>query len=345
MKKLFSLTLLTIIALSAWSQAKPVKKPVAKPVTKPASATTAAKPKPVAAPPTLKTLSDSASYAIGLNTFLSAKQQNMTKLNSKLVSQGMNDVQTAQKTLFDEMTAYNLLGRYINQLQEEKAKPGVKGAVTKAVAKPAAKPVTGPLKTTLDSVNYAIGMNTALFARQQGINNINTALLSRCIDDMQKGQQPVFSDAVAYQVMNEYITDLQEEKALPQIKEGEAFLAQNKLRPGVITTASGLQYEIVKDSTGIQPTAIDTFVVHYRGTLLNGTEFDASYNRNEPLKMPMNRVISGWTEGLQLMHVGAKYKFWIPYTIAYGPFDNGAIPGGATLVFDIELLDVKKAAK
>ena len=136
---------------------------------------------------------------------------------------------------------------------------------------------------------------------------------------------------------------MQESKSKPTIEAGKNFLSKNKARPEVKTTASGLQYEVITEGTGIKPTALDTFVCHYRGTLINGTEFDASYNRGQPLVYPVAGVIRGWTEGLQLMAVGSKYKFYIPYDLAYGTNDNGQIPGGSTLIFEVELLDVKKA--
>ncbi|MEQ1678950.1 MAG: FKBP-type peptidyl-prolyl cis-trans isomerase, partial [Chitinophagaceae bacterium] len=106
--------------------------------------------------------------------------------------------------------------------------------------------------------------------------------------------------------------------------------------------ASGLQYEVITEGTGIKPTMADTFVCHYRGTLLNGTEFDASYNRGQPLTMALTDVVNGWKEGLQLMPVGSKFKLYIPHTLGYGASDYGPIPGGSVLVFDMELLDVKK---
>jgi len=131
-------------------------------------------------------------------------------------------------------------------------------------------------------------------------------------------------------------------KASKEKKEGNAFLAANKKKPGIVTTASGLQYEVVTLGTGPKPTAEDTVVCHYRGTLINGQEFDNSYSRGEPISFPLNGVIRGWTEGLQLMPKGSKYKFYIPSDLGYG--DRGAgqdIPGGSALIFDVELIDIK----
>ena len=127
-----------------------------------------------------------------------------------------------------------------------------------------------------------------------------------------------------------------------RVAAGNAFLANNKKRAGVKTTASGIQYEVLKDAQGAKPKATDTVVVNYRGTLINGTEFDASARTGKPIEFPLNRVIRGWTEGLQLMPVGSKYKFYIPYNLGYGLNGPGQIPGGATLIFEVELLDIKK---
>src|ERR1700753_3564808 len=125
-------------------------------------------------------------------------------------------------------------------------------------------------------------------------------------------------------------------------EKGEAFLKENASKEGVKTTASGLQYKIVKEGAGKSPKATDTVLVHYRGTLLNGTEFDSSYKRNEPISFPLNRVIPGWTEGVQLMQEGAKYRFFIPSDLAYGPRGAGADIGpNETLIFEVELLKVR----
>ncbi len=124
---------------------------------------------------------------------------------------------------------------------------------------------------------------------------------------------------------------------------GEAYLAENKKKEGVQVTASGLQYEVLKAGSGKQPKATDTVVVHYRGTLIDGTEFDSSYKRGQPIDFPLNRVIPGWTEGVQLMQEGAKYRFVIPSALAYGPrgTPGGPIGPDATLIFEVELLKVQ----
>jgi len=124
---------------------------------------------------------------------------------------------------------------------------------------------------------------------------------------------------------------------------GTAFLEQNKTKSGIITTASGLQYEIITAGTGIKPTAQDSVTCNYMGTLLDGTEFDNSYKRGEPITFNLGGVIRGWTEGLQLMSEGAKYKFYVPYALGYGAHDYGPIPGGSVLIFEVDLLKVIKS--
>lgn len=293
--------------------------------TKPKPVTKTANPRPV-----FKTLNDSASYVIGLSIAMFCKQQGITRLNTGLITKAVNDIYGNKPVLLNEMTCNGI----INKLMTRGTPP----------ANPVAK-TTNPkllLKTPTDSISYAIGSDRAGFFKQQGITTLNTALITWAVNDV-LGNKPIpINDATANNVMNKLIMRMQEDKVRPAIEAGNAFLANNKNRPGVKTTASGLQYEVITEGTGIKPVAADTFVCHYRGTLINGTEFDASYNRGQPLIYPVTAVIRGWTEGLQLMPVGSKYKFYIPYTLAYGSFDNGAIPGGSALVFEVELLDVKK---
>ena len=217
--------------------------------------------------------------------------------------------------------------------------------------KPVAKPIAKPaplLKTTNDSLSYIMGEVAAFSLLQQNpalgeVKPTNATVFLKAFTDITGKKQPLLDDKTANAFLNNYMSKLMEVNAKPRIDSGKVFLASNKLRKEVKVTNSGLQYEVIKEGDGIKPTAIDTFVCHYRGTLLNGSEFDASYNRGTPLIMAVKDVIPGWTEGLQLMPVGSKYKFWIPYNIGYGIMGNGpAIPGGSLLVFEVELLDVKK---
>jgi FKBP-type peptidyl-prolyl cis-trans isomerase len=135
------------------------------------------------------------------------------------------------------------------------------------------------------------------------------------------------------------------EQGAKNLAEGEAFLAANKGKPGVRTTESGLQYQVLRAGSGARPSAADTVKVHYRGTLLDGKEFDSSYARGEPATFPLAGVIPGWTEGVQLMPVGSKYVFWIPAALAYGQNGAGAeIPPNATLKFEVELLEIVSSA-
>lgn len=227
-----------------------------------------------------------------------------------------------------------LLAASVSATAQQKATPAKKPAT-----KPAA-PVN-PLKTLSDSASYAIGLSVANFYKQQGIANINTAAVSRAISDAMGGKTVLLTDNDANAVMMRYMNQAQEAKAAPTIKAGETFLATNKTKAGIKTTASGLQYEVIKEGTGPKPAATDTVVAHYRGTLLDGTEFDNSYNRGTPLTIEVGSVIRGWTEALQLMSEGSKYKLYIPHQLAYGTNDMGQIPAGSLLIFEVELLDVK----
>ena len=217
-------------------------------------------------------------------------------------------------------------------------------AQKKAVVRPVAKPMAQKLvlKDMVDSASYAIGMSEAKFMKQQGITRINSAIVSRAIDDVMNNKEGILNDAQCNSAVMSYINTIQREKSKEVIVAGEKFLAENKKRPEVKTSASGLQYEVIKEGSGIRPTADDSVTCHYAGTLLNGTEFDNSYKRGEPITFNLRGVIPGWTEGLQYMTIGSKYKLYIPYQLGYGIQGSGPIPGGAVLIFDVELLDVKK---
>jgi FKBP-type peptidyl-prolyl cis-trans isomerase FklB len=194
-------------------------------------------------------------------------------------------------------------------------------------------PTQAALRNFTDSASYAIGITVATFYMQQGIKNFNTAMITKAINDATSGKKMLISPNDANHIIMESVNKVQETKAASTIKAGEKFLATNKTKQGVKTTPSGLQYEVITEGTGIKPTVRDTVVTHYRGTLIDGTEFDNSYNRGQPATFPVGGVIKGWTEALQLMPVGSKYKLYIPHNLAYGTNETGPIPGGSTLVF------------
>lgn len=223
--------------------------------------------------------------------------------------------------------------------QTKKPSTPAKPAAAKAAAKPAT-PTDAALKTLADSASYAIGISVANFYTQQGMSSINSKIVARAIEDVLGKKSVLLSDQQANMVMMQLMTQAQESKAQAQIQAGAQFLAENKKRPGVQTTASGLQYEVLQQGTGVKPTETDTVTVNYVGTLINGQEFDNSYKRGKPISFPLNGVIRGWTEGVQLMATGSKYKFYIPYQLGYGTNEAGTIPPGSTLVFEVELLEV-----
>ncbi|MEQ7798771.1 FKBP-type peptidyl-prolyl cis-trans isomerase [Pedobacter sp. ASV1-7] len=196
-------------------------------------------------------------------------------------------------------------------------------------------------KSTLDSASYAFGNTMATSMKNDGLGSLNYDLLVKGLKDAFGGATPLISKEKAQAAISNLFITVSKQKHAPAINEGKAFLEKNKLQSGVQVTASGLQYQVINRGTGIRPKATDTVLVNYKGTLLNGKQFDSSYDRNEPLELPLNGVIAGWTEGVQLMQTGSKYKFFIPYNLAYGERGAGAdIPPYSTLIFEIELLKV-----
>ena len=219
------------------------------------------------------------------------------------------------------------------------AKPAAKPT---AAVKPAAKPAAPALKTTLDSMSYAIGMLDGNFFKQQGLTQVNAAMLGKGFQDILKGNT-ILTPEQADGVIRRQLQALSRVKIQPVIDEGRKFLAENAKKPGVKQTASGLQYEVITEGTGEQPRDTNTVKVHYDGFLLNGTKFDSSRDRGEPATFPLNAVIRGWTEGVQLMKTGSRYKFWIPFELGYGEQGAGEkIPGGSVLMFDVELMEIVK---
>jgi FKBP-type peptidyl-prolyl cis-trans isomerase len=211
-------------------------------------------------------------------------------------------------------------------------------------------------ETSLDSISYAHGMQIAEYFEREGIE-INAEAITAGYNEYVE-ENAFFTNEEKEQVLIAWQQKMQQEQfqkqqeqsrqaaqdSEPNKKLGAEFLAENKKKDGVIETASGLQYKVIRPGKGPKPSPTDIVTVHYRGKLLDGTVFDASYDRGEPIEFGLNQVIRGWSEGVQLMSKGAKYELYIPSDLAYGDQGAGdAIPGGATLIFEIELLSFKKA--
>ena len=194
----------------------------------------------------------------------------------------------------------------------------------------------------MDKISYALGLSMGQNLMGSGVEKLNYQDLAAGIEDVLTHAQPKISYQEAQQVLNTFFQELEQKIAGAAKADGEKFLAENAKREGVKVTESGLQYEILEPSLGQKPKATDTVRVHYEGTLIDGTVFDSSYKRGESITFPLNGVIKGWTEGLQLMSIGSKYKFFIPYQLAYGERGAGAsIPPYAALIFTVELLGIE----
>ncbi len=226
-------------------------------------------------------------------------------------------------------------------MAQQKAKPVVKQAAKPATATTKAQPVI--MKSALDSMSYAIGLSITQFYKQQGIKNFNTAMVQKGMKDA-LAEKPLLNEMEMNGSITGYLQKIKTEKAEAAKKAGRAFLAANKTKPGVVTLPSGLQYQIIKEGTGPKPTINDKVKCHYHGTLIDGTVFDSSVDRGEPVDFPVGGVIKGWVEALQLMPVGSKWKLFIPSELAYGDNQAGpTIAPGSTLIFDVELLSIEKA--
>lgn len=195
----------------------------------------------------------------------------------------------------------------------------------------------------MEKLSYALGMVIGHNLKGMGVNNLNAADFAAAVSDVITNQTAKLDDAEAQQLVNNFLQKQQEAAGKAVREDGERFLAENAKKEGVTVLPSGLQYTVIKEGTGANPVATDRVKCHYEGTLPNGTVFDSSYKRGEPAVFPLNGVIAGWTEGVQLMKEGSKYRFFIPYHLAYGERGAGqAIPPYAALVFDVELLEIVK---
>ena len=204
------------------------------------------------------------------------------------------------------------------------------------------------LNTDEQKLGYIIGMDIGKSLREQG-TTVDLDTLIDAISATYKGEDLAMTAEEAAAIRQEYVQKMQAAQQAEStaagagnLAEGQKFLAENKGKEGVQTTASGLQYKVLTMGDGAKPVATDTVKVHYSGKLLDGTEFDSSYARNEPISFALNRVIPGWTEGVQLMPIGSKFVFYIAPELGYGEGGGGPIPPNSTLVFEVELLDIEK---
>jgi peptidyl-prolyl cis-trans isomerase len=201
----------------------------------------------------------------------------------------------------------------------------------------------------MDKLSYALGLSIGRQLSQMGVAELNADDFAQAVKDMIDGKESQIPTNEAQQLLGEYFRQQEEkqraeaaEKYKGAKSEGEKYLTENAKKDGVITLPSGLQYQVLQEGNGKSPKATDKVVCHYEGMLVDGTMFDSSIQRGEPATFPLNGVIAGWTEGLQLMKEGAKYRFFIPYHLGYGERGAGAsIPPFATLIFDVELIEVK----
>lgn len=200
----------------------------------------------------------------------------------------------------------------------------------------------------MDKVSYALGIGIGRQLSQMGADNLDIDDFAKAIKDILSGNEPAVDDAEAQALVKDFFEKQEArqraaaaEKFKQTKEKGENYLAENAKKEGVVTLPSGLQYQVIKEGNGRKPKATDKVKCHYEGMLVDGTLFDSSIQRGEPATFPLNGVIAGWTEGLQLMQEGAKYRFFIPYNLGYGEHGAGAsIPPFAALVFDVELIEV-----
>lgn len=203
-----------------------------------------------------------------------------------------------------------------------------------------------PLKSRSDSVAYAFGASIARDLKRTGIEEINATVLAQAVTDVFGGKETTFDETSEHELIMSAISAAREKMDAQLKQKADAFMESNKAKPGIVTTGSGLQYEVIREGTGEKPAITDTVTVHYKGQLSDGNVFDSSYDRGEPATFTLDRVIKGWQEGIQLMSQGAQYRIYIPYDLGYGERGAGQdIPPYSPLIFEVELILVKKGVE
>ncbi|HRK33103.1 MAG TPA: FKBP-type peptidyl-prolyl cis-trans isomerase [Candidatus Hydrogenedentes bacterium] len=285
---------------------------------------------------TLASDEDKFSYMIGADLGTNIKNNGIPLVKERFLM-GFSDITGGKEPAMTDEEMMTCIQGYQKQIAEQQA-------ADPNLAAP--KPITGDEKF-LGQLSYIVGADIATKLAQNGLE-VTPEIFYGAIDDVANGRQLAMSmDEMKVVAEAHRAKQMEKMKAAMEknLAAGKAFLAENGTKPGVKTTASGLQYLVVEEGKGATPKASDTVRTHYRGTLLDGTEFDSSYARNEPAEFPVGGVIKGWTEALQLMQVGDKWKLFIPAELAYGERGAGGDIGpNETLIFDIELLEVIAAA-
>jgi FKBP-type peptidyl-prolyl cis-trans isomerase FklB len=267
----------------------------------------------------LKNYSDSLSYSLGSSLQVGLKQQGMDDLRPNFIADAMKKVLTEQPV-------------YVNAEQ-------AMGNVNKCMTE---KMQQQPVTVNVDTFSYSLGVLVAQNLKQQGFtgDEFATEQFMTGFNESLAGQSKITAEQ-ANNFINAHLAAAAGKRYAGKKEAGAKFLAENGKRAGITTTASGLQYEVLRAGTGSMPKATDTVTTHYHGTLVDGTVFDSSVDRGQPIDFPVNRVIPGWTEALQLMKTGAKYRLYLPYNIAYGEQGaGGSIGPFETLIFDVELIKV-----
>ncbi|MDB4196047.1 FKBP-type peptidyl-prolyl cis-trans isomerase [Flavobacteriales bacterium] len=211
----------------------------------------------------------------------------------------------------------------------------------KAALIEASKPTTD-LTNEETKVGYSLGLNIAKSLKGEGLESIDTAAFAQALGDVFSGRTALVTEKEAQDFLQAYFQKLQNEAVAKQTEAGGKFLAMNSLKADVVSLPSGLQYKVIKEGNGAIPKATDKVKTHYKGTLIDGTKFDSSYDRGKPAVFGVTRVIPGWVEALQIMPVGSKWELYIPHYLAYGERGQGTIPPYATLVFELELLAIEQ---
>jgi FKBP-type peptidyl-prolyl cis-trans isomerase FklB len=196
------------------------------------------------------------------------------------------------------------------------------------------------LKTQSDSVAYGIGVSIGANMKKDGLDSLNVDILAKALKAAMHGDSTMISAQQSQSIIQAYLGEKQKKKGEAALNEGKKFLEENKKKPGVTELPDGLQYSVMKEGTGPMPKETDSVTVHYHGTLIDGTVFDSSVDRGQPITYPLNGFVKGWQEALQMMKVGSKWKLFVPPTLGYGERGSGKVPPNATMIFEMELISI-----